>query len=128
MDQCYVTRKSTLRFALSVFVALLFSTFIIVVRAQSESMRDPTLPASFNKQQQGANNGLRLSLIRVGQASKHAVINGRVVEKGDSISGYRVTAIEKQSVQLKGSQGHLTLTLLDAIKKQPSQACCKGSK
>ncbi|MGC8829382.1 MAG: hypothetical protein ACP5TE_06350 [Verrucomicrobiia bacterium] len=54
-----------------------------------------------------------LSAVVIEKNKKFAVINGKVLSEGDSISGYRVIKIERDSVELEGFNAKRTLTFGD---------------
>lgn len=53
----------------------------------------------------------RLSLVLFDTGRKMAIINGQVVREGEALGNYRVAAIEKNRVNLKGLKGELWVNL-----------------
>lgn len=106
----------------NIFFIMLLLVFAISSYAQSENV-DPTQPTS-PEELSGAgemdSNGLRLSGIFSKADNYAAVINGKILYKGDAINGYTVAAISKNSVTLKSNTNEsLELKFSDFNFKQP---------
>jgi len=79
-------------------------------------LRDPTRPASYIDE---TSNTWELNAIIISPKRRVAVIDGKSVQIDDEINGEKVVAIESSSVILDGSEGKMTLFLLDKpVKKE----------
>jgi hypothetical protein len=92
--------------------------------AQGEELRDPTRPpflargsSSTSEAAQPASR-LVLQTVLVSPERRNAVISGRLVHLGDSISGMRVVAIRESEVILRSELEMQTLQLFPGIGKQ----------
>lgn len=88
---------------------------------QSQPLRDPTMPVSWQTQQQisllDAGDGLHLTRIRYGEDNQTAVINGNTVAAGEKIGNYRVVSILPNQVELMSSTGErVQLQLFKSLK------------
>jgi len=73
---------------------------LVFFGAQCWGLQDPTRPASFSSSA-SVDATLTLESVLLGPERKVAVINGKVVAEGDSVSGAQVIAIGKNSVRLR---------------------------
>ncbi|MEE2025927.1 hypothetical protein [Alkalimonas mucilaginosa] len=83
---------------------ILFSFSVLLLLISMAAMADPTRPARGASQlsQPGAADVImQLHLIRWQEHNAHAVINGRVLQVGDEVNGYRLQAIHPDHVQLE---------------------------
>ena len=107
----------------------LLMTYSVLLYAQSPALRDPTQPPFHGQSMHISSGGLGVKMIRIGKKEKFAMINDRTLKEGDTIYGYRVVKIDKNTVRLQGPQGMLKLQLLNEIVKKPSTSdCCKEGK
>lgn len=101
-------------------LALFSLTFV----AAAQKLRDPTRPpgGASTVSKSGAvgssgRSGLILQTVLISANRKSAVINGRLMSVGDTMSGYRLTKIREGEVEMKGRNGTRTLRLFAAVKK-----------
>lgn len=93
-------------------ILLLFFILLMSLAVHAE-LQDPTRPAD-PEMVKGGNVGLpTLTAIMISSDRRTAVINGQVVKVGDEVAGMTIISIEPNSVQLEGTQGKITLTLID---------------
>jgi hypothetical protein len=89
-------------------------------RANDEGLIDPTRPPgnidSDKLNTETPADAMKLSLIRLG-AEPLAVINGRNVQPGEIIDGYRLLSLQSRSATLAGSSGHIVLQLTPTLRK-----------
>ncbi len=65
---------------------------------------------------------LRLEAILHGHERAHAaLIDGELHKQGDTVRGMKLIRIDADRVILRGSQGRVTLRLIDAVDKRPSR-------
>ena len=76
---------------------------------KDQSLRDPTQPLKFEKKKSTVS--LTLQAIFTKNGSKRAVINGVILEQGDSYRAYKIIKISSSSVQYEfsGVKGELKL-------------------
>lgn len=87
---------------------------------------EPTQPGDYSESIAGVNNtgsrGLRLNAIFSQSNNSTAVVNGKVLREGESVDGYKITTISKNSVTLKSKTNEsFELKFLDFNVKQPHQ-------
>lgn len=93
------------------FVILILTSF--GGRLLFAELRDPTMPPMKIDQIPRLNAGLfQVNAILLSYDRRIAVINGEYKKVGDAILGSRITAINKNTVQLEGPSGKITLFLL----------------
>jgi MSHA biogenesis protein MshK len=87
-------------------------------------LRDPTRPpanalgtAKPVAAKPASRNRLVLQTVVISEQRRTAVINGRVMSVGDTISGFTVAKIREAEVVMKGSKGTRTLRLYPAVNK-----------
>lgn len=83
------------------------------------SLIDPTRPSGFSEtvnSGEAASETLALTLVRLGPEPL-AVINGKNVQPGESINGYRLISLQPTRAILIGSGGRRVLQLSPAIRK-----------
>lgn len=108
------------KFILVKFVfALALPAMLMLVRpvwAQDaqESLRDPTRPLGFAAQK-AAEARLELQAIFIRDNTKEAVINGKSVSVGESVSGAVVTKIDEKSVRYRKAGKTGTLKLRESV-------------
>lgn len=108
-------------------IALVFAlTAEFSHESSAQQLRDPTRPPAGIMQSTGdgktltRSSGLSLQSILIAPDRRSAIIDGRLLEIGQNVSGYRVVSIEEGSVILKGSQGTRRLQLFPEIDKRKS--------
>jgi len=115
-----------MRATVSVTLGLALASFMSVTAAQP--LRDPTRPpgdavvntvAGTNASR--ARSGMVLQTVLISTDRTTAVISGRVVSVGDTISGLKLVEIREGEVVLKGSKGSRTLRLFPAVNKSDSR-------
>jgi MSHA biogenesis protein MshK len=74
---------------------------------------DPTKPfqSNYSIQKKKYRTALKLQSILHGNHQAKVVINGKILKKGDRISGYRIEKINKKTVKLRSEQKQITLSL-----------------
>lgn len=89
-----------------------------IARATEDGLVDPTRPgiSSDTQTNTASADSMKLTLIRLG-AEPLAVINGRNVQPGETIDGYRLLSLQTRSATLAGSSGHIVLQLTPALHK-----------
>jgi len=91
------------------------SAFVIPNKYRTLKKEKITRVASINNSQGMTapknNKTLQLSALLIDDEKKLAYINGKLVAKGDSVSGYKVTSIDKFGVWLIGSKGKKRIAL-----------------
>ena len=70
--------------------------------AQSDPMKPPFFDGSSDKAEVKAARSVKLSMVLIAPGRKVAVIDGKSVTVGDSVSGYRVLRIDEGKVVLSG--------------------------
>jgi hypothetical protein len=88
----------------------------------AQQLRDPTRPPlDVSAKPAGAKSrthgGLVLQTVLISPERKTAVISGRVMSVGDTLSGFRLVEIREGEVVMKGSRGTRTLRLYPAVSK-----------
>jgi hypothetical protein len=95
---------------------------------QGQDLRDPTRPPFFARASSTVKEAsqpaadLVLQTVLVSPQRRNAVISGRLVHLGDSISGMRVVAIRESEVVLRSELELRTLQLFPGIAKQRPDA------
>jgi len=104
-------------------LALFSLTFV----SAAQKLRDPTRPpggvsaASKSRVAESSlRSGMVLQTVLISANRKAAVISGRLMSVGDTISGFRLTKIREGEVEMKGRSGTRTLRLFAAVKKVDS--------
>jgi MSHA biogenesis protein MshK len=90
--------------------------------ANAQQLRDPTRPPSFSAarpEAAEAASDLVLQTVLVSPERRNAIVNGRLVRVGDSVSGMRVIEIRESAVVLRGPGEQRTLSLFPAVEKRP---------
>ena len=103
-----------------VLVALLLSSVSLVgVQAAVDPTRPPSVRYSVDPAAKKAVKPLKLQSIRISEAGRWAVINGKRVGEGERIQGAKVTSISPGKVKLQraGQQRVLTLGSTAKIKR-----------
>ncbi|HEY3697909.1 MAG TPA: hypothetical protein VGK97_01165 [Spongiibacteraceae bacterium] len=104
----------------SIALIAIFALCCSAARATDEGLVDPTRPPNINSDTklntETPADAMKLSLIRLG-AEPLAVINGRNVQPGEIIDGYRLLSLQSRSATLAGSSGHIVLQLTPALRK-----------
>jgi len=109
-----------MRRVITLMTGLLLASVSSVAIAQQ--LRDPTSPptGASNKpatEKSRSRGGLVLQTVLISPERKNAVISGRVMSVGDTISGFRLVEIREGEVVMKGSKGTRTLRLYPAVSK-----------
>ena len=91
------------------------------VRASDDSLIDPTRPpgniGEAKSNEETPADAMKLTLIRLG-ADPLAVINGKNVQPGQSVDGYRLISLQARSATLAGSSsGRIVLELTPSLRK-----------
>jgi hypothetical protein len=108
-----------------IFFIILF--MLVAAKSYSQEGDDPTQPLSAAEAAdfEGVemdNHGLYLNGIFSQSSGYTAMINGKVLHQGDSVEGYKIDAIAKDSVTLKSnSNDSIVLTFTNLNFKQPHQ-------
>ena len=83
---------------------LVWSLLILTSSASAAPLVDPTRPADSEAAVAPASTTppqqFRVSLVKLSSELRMAVVNGRSVREGDEVDGARVTAIERDGVEL----------------------------
>ncbi len=88
---------------------ILFVTVLFLFAVNSygqEEFWDPTQPSvggSYEKNNVSASHGLQLDGIFSQANNSTIIINGKILRVGDSIEGYKITQISKNSVTLQSN-------------------------
>jgi len=97
------------------FKFIVMSLFIsLSLFAQSETLVDPTAPLNFQpkKQKKIYRAALpKLQSIVMAAGKPQAIINNKAYQKGQKVSGYRITLIDAQKVLLEYQKKTYKLTL-----------------
>jgi len=93
----------------------------------AQQLRDPTRPPSEVSAKPATaksrtHGGLVLQTVLISPERKTAVISGRVMSVGDTVSGFRLVEIREGEVVMKGSKGTRTLQLYPAVSKVEATA------
>ena len=110
--------RCVMRIAIDLIAGLLIASLPSVAFAQQ--MRDPTRPpsvAAAKPVKKGARGGMVLQTVVISPERRTAVISGRVLSVGDTVSGFRLTEIREGEVVMKGSRGSRTLSLYPSVSK-----------
>ncbi len=106
------TRDNALNRMITFFLTLFIS---YLPTAMAVTIQDPTRPALF-KEHTIDSGQLTLTAILISSDRKIAMINGKLLKIGDEVGGYKVNAIDSNTVQLEGISGTITLYLVNSIK------------
>ena len=89
------------------------SFVVVLISAHAEAQRDPTRPSGHAgvSDAAAANKGLSLESILVSGERKVAVINGAVVQQGDTVGMARVISIGRERVRVVQDGRSLDLSL-----------------
>jgi hypothetical protein len=106
-----------------IFGAVLFMTTFAIAAQQ---LRDPTRPPSeeYKVGASGAResrSGMVLQTVLISPDRQAAVISGRLMSLGDTISGFRLAEIHESEVVMKGHSGTRTLRLFPDVHMSDSQ-------
>ncbi len=109
-----------MRLVIALIAGLLLASSSAVTIAQQ--LRDPTRPpfgASSKPatEKSRSRGGLVLQTVLISPERKTAVISGRVMSVGDTVSGFRLVEIREGEVVLKGSKETRTLRLYPEVSK-----------
>lgn len=106
-------------------IAVLLCGAVMPLQAE---LNDPTRPPSVGKVTASSGSTKRakgprwvLSSTLVSPQRRSAVINDRVVAKGDKVDGALVLAIEPNKVRLRARGRELTLVMLNTDLKRPAR-------
>jgi MSHA biogenesis protein MshK len=100
---------------------LLFSFWLTSVTFAGQ-LQDPTRPQFANPKAPTQVSEYELNAIILSVDRRIAVINGKSLRVGDMVEDAKVVAIEPNTVQLLGSNGRITLTLLNQSVRQEASA------
>ena len=94
----------------------------VPVMAVAQQLRDPTRPPLEVSSKPAAakshsRGGLVLQTVLISPERKTAVISGRVMSLGDTVSGFRLVDIREGEVVMKGSKETRTLRLYPEVSK-----------
>ena len=102
---------------------MIFLYVVMFITPVLAELNDPTRPVSYVNGLQGdakkAKGGIRVSSIIIGKERRVAIIDGQSVQKGDSIRGMKVIAINPSEVLLKSNNKELQVSLLPEKVKTP---------
>ncbi len=98
---------------LLVFCFFVFFTEYAVSEKPEPVLQDPTRPIGYSNK--GVSESLRLQAIFFGGGRKEAIINGRAIQEGDSVSGRKVVAIKKDHVIYESRGAYTVLKLRQSI-------------
>ena len=105
------------------FRSILFLCLTIFATPLFAELSDPTRPASYIPEIQGAEKrakgGVQVSSIIIGKERRVAIIDGQAVQKGDAIHGMKVLAIRPSEVLLRVNNKELQVSLLPGKVKTP---------
>jgi hypothetical protein len=90
-----------------------FILLFLPVTSVAETLRDPTQPLNSSGIERKANLDLQAIFNRNGQ--RKVIINGKLLVKGQSISGFTVSQILEQSVRLHSEDGPVLLKLRQKV-------------
>ncbi len=116
-----------------IFCCLLLMLPVLTVAA--EQLPDPSKPFSFDTepeliiQEQNAreeNIIWRLNGIRIAEQTRSAILNGQVVNVGDTVKGARVVEIEPAWIIIEHEKQRIRLELLDINIKRNKQALAQN--
>lgn len=103
------------KIALIIFCNLVF---LHVLYAETEKgLRDPTRPPNFQGEFMRSLGQWSVNMIFSAPHAKHALVNGKFVEIGDEVNGYKVTDITDNTVEL-ANKSKIILLKLDSDVKQ----------
>ena len=113
-----------MRIAIDLIAGLVLASVSVV--AVGQQLRDPTRPPTGVSTksagaQSGARSGMVLQTVLISEQRRAAVISGRVLSVGDTISGFRLAEIREGEVVMRGSRGKRTLRLYPAVSKVEAQ-------
>lgn len=92
----------------------------------AQQLRDPTRPPAMlaptggETKQPDSNSGLVLQTILISPSRRSAIVDGRLLTVGQSVSGFKVVSIEEGVVTLKGPQGTRRLQMFPAVEMRKS--------
>jgi len=94
----------------------------ISVSGIAQPLRDPTRPpteasAESVTAKTRARGGMILQTVLISPERRTAVISGRVMSVGDTVSGFRLAEIRESEVVMKGASGTRTLRLYPSVSK-----------
>jgi MSHA biogenesis protein MshK len=98
----------------------------LATEAIAEQLRDPTrppaslAPAAGDAPAASRSAGLVLQSVLIAPDRRSAIVDGRLLKVGDSVAGFRVTAIEEGVVTLRGAAGTRRLQLFPEVEKRRS--------
>ena len=102
-----------------VFIAFGYAALAL---AADDNLNDPTRPNGIierSSAHESSDEKLLLTLIRLG-AEPLAVINGKTVQLGETIAGYRLISLQTTSATLVSGNGRVVLQLAPTIRKSIS--------
>ncbi len=106
-----------------------------VMNLSAEQLPDPTKPFGYDAEPemiiqeqnvQQDNIVWRLNGIRIADQSRSAILNGKVVNVGDTVNGAKVVEIEPAWVIIVHEKQRIRLELLDINIKRDKQAVAKN--
>jgi TPP-dependent pyruvate/acetoin dehydrogenase alpha subunit len=103
-------------------ILILISFMLIFSSAAYAELHDPTQPPGFITEGANVISVWQLDAVILAKNRQVAVINGQTVQLNEQIGGNRLVNIQPNSVQLEGSDGKMTLFLLDSSLKMNSTA------
>jgi MSHA biogenesis protein MshK len=98
----------------------------LALDAGAQQLRDPTRPparlasASGDGTAAPRSAGLSLQSVLIAPDRRSAIIDGSLLQIGDSISGFKVMKIEEEAVTLRGAAGIRRLQLFPEVEKRRS--------
>ncbi len=102
-------------------VIALFSLFYI--QAGFASLTDPTRPLVISEKVGSTIQSWELQAIIISKGRRIAIFNGETLHLGSEVSGFKVVAIDPNTVHLEGPDGKMTLFLFNqTIKKSVDEA------
>jgi MSHA biogenesis protein MshK len=106
----------TLRFVIASLIA------VSMADGFAQQLRDPTRPPGVGASRAGfaeaVPSDLVLQTVLVSPERRNAIVNGRLLRVGDSISGMRVIEIRESAVVLRGPGELRTLSLFPLVEKR----------
>jgi len=94
-------------------LSLLLGCFSSCAFASFSDLQDPTRPENFSGSQSQAAHPWGLEAIIIAPERRIAVIHGQMVKVGDSVAGFKVVAIQSNTVHLEGPHGSIILFLFN---------------
>lgn len=111
------------------FSLTMFLLFFVAAEAMG-AMRDPTRPPSYRGsfQSESLDREFKISAIFFGEKNKSVIIEDILFTVGDKVSGYTITAINRDSVELRDKNGEFKFVMPHPKIKTPVKKEIKSEK